>query len=340
MKHPTGDGRVGVVVPLYNGGSFIRSTVVAILAQTYQDLEVVVVDDGSVDDGPDVVRTLLADPRLSLARKKNGGIAHTRNTGMHLLSDNCEFLLFVDHDDLIAPTMIERLVEVLRRRSDAAAAYAIADFVDESGAPWHPDAFSSYMRTRVQLCSGRLEPAPADSDATLGELLLSNPIYPPSGLLVRATLMRANGGFDASFGVADDWDSVIKLARRGPVVPYDHVLVGYRRHGDNASGDHARNIRETRAIWARTFYSPLNSPRQQVELQAWWRADQKRKCARKSGEAAQLLSERRPLAAALRFVDAVAHILLRKPLRRWLPVDRGMAAAPAADVAVERNRTV
>lgn len=327
---------VGVVVPLYNGARFIRATLEAILSQTHRRLEVIVVDDGSEDEGISIVRTLLGDPRLALASRPNGGVARARNTGLSILSDQCEFMLFADHDDLIDRTLVERLIGVLRARPDASAAYAIADFVDEAGEPWNPGGFAAYMRRRTRLEGGRLVPAPPGSDANLGELFLSNPVYPPSGLLTRSEPVRRNGGFDPSFRVADDWDAVIRLARNGPLVPLDEVLVGYRRHNANASADRARNIRETRAIWAKTYYSPENTARQKRELRRWWRALQRRRFHEKRDEALRMLAQGNAPAAALRLADALAHLALLRPLTRWRPATAS-AAEDAADVRIERG---
>ena len=72
---------VTIVIPLYNGAGFIGETLRSVLAQTFLRFEVIVVDDGSTDDGPDIVRTFAMDSRVQLMRNPHLGVAEARNAG-------------------------------------------------------------------------------------------------------------------------------------------------------------------------------------------------------------------------------------------------------------------
>lgn len=97
-------GKVSVVIPMYNAESLIAKTIQSALDQTYADLEVIVIDDGSTDASASVVDTLL-DRRITLVQQKNSGVCAARNTGICRATGEWVYLL--DADDLLAPNAIE-----------------------------------------------------------------------------------------------------------------------------------------------------------------------------------------------------------------------------------------
>lgn len=309
--------RVSVVVALHNGAQFIERTVRSVLSQTFTQLELVVVDDGSTDEGPQNLRARVQDDRVRLVVKPASGIARTRNVGLNLSHPGSDFVLFVDHDDLLGADLVSLLVERLDGRPDASAAYAFADFIDPDDNALHPGAFASFMRARRVPRRGRLETCGVTEDVTLPEIFLENRIYPPSGVLIRKRVLVDIGGFDASYRVADDWDALVRLARKGPILPVDLVRVGYRRHGSNASGDRALNIRETRAVWANTYFSADNDRELRRTLRQAWRGLHRDRSRRKAVGARREWKAHRFVPALRLTVDAVAHLLLPAPLRRW-----------------------
>lgn len=100
---------VSVIVPVYNAESCIEECIASILAQTHGNLEVLVVDDGSVDGSSVVLRGIVArDDRVKLFIKENGGVSSARNLGLDNASGS--FVAFVDADDTVEPNMIEALL--------------------------------------------------------------------------------------------------------------------------------------------------------------------------------------------------------------------------------------
>jgi glycosyltransferase involved in cell wall biosynthesis len=309
--------KVSVVVPLYNGGPFIQQTLHSVLSQTHRNLEVIVVDDGSTDEGVEVVRGILADDRVGLVVKPHLGIAESRNIGLAWTDDSSAFVLFLDQDDLLAPEFLEELVQRLTPRNGAVGAHAIADFIDGADRPYGDGAFAQLMRNRRRLERGRMVATRADADVVWPEIFPANNLYPPSAVLLRRQDVVAVDGFDPRFQVADDWDLMLRLLRRGPFVSVDEVRVGYRRYGGNASGDHERNVRETRAVWATTYFSPANRPEDRVLLRRWWRAHQRETARRKLRDARTSFAARQVSGGFAQALDAAAHIALVRPLRSW-----------------------
>ncbi|MFE0694327.1 CDP-glycerol glycerophosphotransferase family protein [Streptomyces sp. NPDC058869] len=108
--------RLTVVVPLYNVEEYLGACLSSLAEQTMADLEVVLVDDGSTDDGPELAREFTErDPRFRLFRQENAGLGAARNAGVREAHPGAEFLTFVDSDDVVPPGAYARMLDELDR---------------------------------------------------------------------------------------------------------------------------------------------------------------------------------------------------------------------------------
>ncbi|WP_346094269.1 bifunctional glycosyltransferase/CDP-glycerol:glycerophosphate glycerophosphotransferase [Streptomyces olivaceiscleroticus] len=108
------DPRLTVVVPIYNVEEYLPECLRSVAAQTLRELDVVLVDDGSTDSGPELAREFAArDPRFRLVRQANGGLGHARNTGARHADPRTAYLTFMDSDDVLPPRAYEGLVSLL-----------------------------------------------------------------------------------------------------------------------------------------------------------------------------------------------------------------------------------
>lgn len=104
--------KISVIVPVYNVKLYLHKCVDSILDQTYQNIEVLLIDDGSTDGSSDICDAYTEkDSRIKVVHKKNGGLSSARNTGLDMATG--EYILFVDSDDYINIEMIQRLYDAL-----------------------------------------------------------------------------------------------------------------------------------------------------------------------------------------------------------------------------------
>lgn len=100
---------ISIIVPLYNNEMYIGKCIDSILKQTYQNFELIIVDDGSTDRGAAVCEKYLIDKRVAIFNKKNGGLASARNYGLSKCSSNSKYTIFIDSDDYVKESYLEEL---------------------------------------------------------------------------------------------------------------------------------------------------------------------------------------------------------------------------------------
>jgi glycosyltransferase involved in cell wall biosynthesis len=231
---------IAAVVPTHNRRDLLQLTLRTILAQRDVALEVVVVDDGSVDDTGAMVKEL-QDRRVRLIRHERAtGVSIARNHGA--AEATAGWLAFCDDDDLWAPDKLARQL--------AAAA--------EAGRHW---AYGGAVRidSTHNIMNGAQTPSPEH----VSERLPSWNVMPggSSNVIVRADLFSAAGGWDPALVNLADWDLWARLARHGPPACVDAPLVGYRIHRGNASADTKIILREAHVLdgrYARLDYGELH----------------------------------------------------------------------------------
>lgn len=145
-------GYVSIIIPLYNGEKYIKNTIETIQRSRYRLLEIIIVDDGSKDQGVDICRKLQAqDSRIVIYSKENGGVASARNFGVE--RSEGEFLCFCDQDDIVECTMYERLVEVVSQNDCDFGMCGTGRYIDgeKSGYESFPDRTYSEEEILSQL---------------------------------------------------------------------------------------------------------------------------------------------------------------------------------------------
>jgi glycosyltransferase involved in cell wall biosynthesis len=201
------DVSIAVVIPLYDGGQYIRQAIESILRQSLAPTEIVVVDDGSTDDGPTIVEELARRHPITLLRKPNGGQSSARNFGIARAGSSLIALL--DQDDIWYPDHLERLVQpFLRHRTvELGWTYSNLDEIDEQGR----------LVTRSILHWLPAQHPKRDLSGALG----SDMFILPSASLLSRKAFEAVGCFDERLLGYEDDDLFLRMFRAG----YDNVYL-------------------------------------------------------------------------------------------------------------------
>src|ERR1700752_536565 len=126
---PESSARIGVIIPVYNGAQTIGATIESVLAQSYRDFEVIVIDDGSTD----ATRSILAcfGSRITVLKQSNKGFCAARNAGIALCKS--DLIALLDADDLWLPTKLEKSLAVITQSPEIALVYTNVINQDSEG---------------------------------------------------------------------------------------------------------------------------------------------------------------------------------------------------------------
>ena len=124
---------VTIVVPAFNVAKTLEETIFSLLAQTFKDFEIIIVDDGSNDATPEIARSFTHNPQVRLISQRNRGLAGARNTGIAAATG--ELIGFCDSDDIWEPFKLETHVRHLKLNQDVGVSYSGSALIDDNGSP-------------------------------------------------------------------------------------------------------------------------------------------------------------------------------------------------------------
>lgn len=211
---------VSIIIPSFNSDKHIAETIDSILQQTFADIEIIVVDDGSSDRTCEIVRSYAGSP-VRLVTQKNSGVCVARNHGLRLAQGN--YVCFMDHDDYWFSDKLERQISAFATYPDAGVVYS--SFIN-----WHADE------------SGRF-PSPASYEFTVAPCEIdpefSGWIYHQflvdcwmltSTAMFRKEVLERCGSFDVRLPYSEDWDLWLRVSREYPMIKLRRPTTLYRQH--------------------------------------------------------------------------------------------------------------
>lgn len=210
---------VSVIVPAYNVERYLRDAAGSVLGQTWNPLELIIVDDGSTDETAALAERIAADDgRVRVIHKPNGGLSSARNAGLAVARGG--LLCFLDADDVLLPDKIERQAAFLDMFPGCDLVYSDHYLADEGLTP-------------VLLLSKR-PPMPIE------ELLSFRNWFAPFSPLMRSSLAARVGTFDEELTSSEDWDYWIRACHAGKLSYLPGPAGVYRTHPDQMSGNWVR----------------------------------------------------------------------------------------------------
>lgn len=217
--------KVTVRISAYNHSAFVEQAVRSVVDQTYEDFELIVIDDGSTDETPFILERLSKLYGFYFERQSNMGVSKTLNKITNIAKG--EYISGVASDDYYHPRKLELLVPILERHPHAAVVHAGADFVDSNGRKINA---SQYARKTLEKLEGDI----------FDNLLVNGCYIDGATALIRKKALEAVGGYDEQCPI-EDWDMWLKLAKSYQFLYLPEVVAFYRCHGDNTF----RNPRKT-----------------------------------------------------------------------------------------------
>ncbi|MUL38748.1 glycosyltransferase family 2 protein [Gloeocapsopsis dulcis] len=226
--------KVTIIIPAYNAMPYLQTTLASVFKQTFQDFEIIVVNDGSLDETEKYVSSL-ADPRLKLINQVNQGVASARNTG--ITHAQGEYLAFLDADDLWEPTKLETQVCCLEERFEIGLVYTWTALANQDGKS-----------------TGRLVTSHAEGEVWQ-QLIKFNFIGCGSTPLIRKSCFKTVGLFDSELSPAEDWDMWLKIAANYPFAVIKEPLVRYRSNSNSLSKSHLLMWKSSCKVIEKAFQS-------------------------------------------------------------------------------------
>lgn len=207
---------ISVIVPAYNAGKTILETIQSILQQSFQDFELIVINDGSTDNTLEVLKQV-EDQRLKVISYKNAGLPTARNRGISISIG--KFLSFIDADDLWTPDKLQLQLVALQSKPNTGAVYSWTANMRDDGQT------VAFVQGCSSLVEGNIYP----------ELLLGNFIGSGSNILVRREVIESVGCFEPTLKSFEDWDFYLRVAAKWDfaVVPRNQIL--YRKTSGSMS---------------------------------------------------------------------------------------------------------
>jgi len=218
-------GLVSVIVASYNHAKFLEKRMDSLINQTYQDIEILVIDDYSPDNSVEILRRYESHPKVRLIiREKNSGWVAVSNQGVEMSAG--EFVIFANCDDSSDPQMIERLVEGMRANPTAGITYCRSLMIDEGGMQLRDDFLIREKAFRVKCYNDALI-----SKNEMSRFLLHSCVIPNlSAALFRRECYTSAGGLTSDYRVCSDWDLFFKVVVRYDVAYIADPLNKFRQH--------------------------------------------------------------------------------------------------------------
>ncbi len=239
------DITISVVVPLYNKEKSVEVTLQSVLAQTYTDYEIIIVDDGSTDNSMNVIRKRISElenERVRIIHQENAGVSAARNKGM--LEAKGEYIAFLDADDLWDKEYLAEQVKLIQDFADAVM-FGINFAETNNGqlvrklATGLPEGYRGYVDNYFQI------------DGRHSDLFCS------SSVVIRKDVFDKVGLFDERIKYAEDTDMWWRIIATHKVAFYDRYMVFYRYDAENRAMKRTRPLKYFSPYYVDKYQKPL-----------------------------------------------------------------------------------
>lgn len=200
---------VSVIIPVYNNEKYLAKTIDSALMQSYVDIEILLINDGSTDNSKEICQRYLEDKRVRYFDHENKGSGYTRNVGIS--ESKGKYIAFLDSDDIWHKDKLEKQILLFERDETIDVVYSRIEVIDASD-----NKFSDY---NIRLYSGNI----------LDQLYIDNFIC-TSSVVLRKKVLEETGLFDEQFRISQDYEFWLRVALTSKFAFVNECLVQYRVH--------------------------------------------------------------------------------------------------------------
>ena len=230
--------KVSIVIPVYNGSNYLRKAIDSALGQTYKNIEVIVINDGSNDGGKTDKICKSYGNKIRYFKKENGGVASALNMGIEKMQG--EYFSWLSHDDIYYPDKVEKQVKALSRLKDKSiVVYSGYEIIDKDG--------NHITQT--------------DFEAKHNIEDLNKPLYPffhlilnGCSMLIHHTIFNKVGIFNEELSTTQDYDLWFRILKETNIYYDNNIVLKSRSHsGQTSKRSIDRHIKECNAFWLEVF---------------------------------------------------------------------------------------
>lgn len=205
---------VTVIVPCYNHERYVTETIESIVNQTYENIELIVIDDGSKDNSVNIIQKLANKYGFTFIHRANKGLSATLNEGLKLSKG--KYFSAIASDDILMAEKIEKQVEFMELNPEYGMCYGKIVYFENA-----IENTSEYLNSSKQ-------------GWVFDDLLIDGSFIPAPSAFIRKKVFDIVGGYDETLWI-EDWDMWLKIAQKFQVGYVDEYLAYYRRHDTNIS---------------------------------------------------------------------------------------------------------
>tara|TARA_R110000744_G_scaffold264592_1_gene378847 strand:- start:1296 stop:2198 length:903 start_codon:yes stop_codon:yes gene_type:complete len=207
---------VSVILPVYNAEKYVVEAVMSICNQTYSNLELIIIDDGSTDNSKELIESI-PDKRIRFISRENRGLISTLNEGVRLSSG--EYIARMDADDICSVDRIEKQVKHLELNPKIGVLFTSIHYIDAEG---------SIFRSKLSKRDRLLEPV---------ELIFGCPLCHPTAMFNLKTLTKGDISYDDDYRKAEDFELWTRLITKTKIGLLSASLLKYRIHSESITSN-------------------------------------------------------------------------------------------------------
>lgn len=242
------EGLVSVIVPVYNAEHTVRETINSVISQTYLNWELIIINDGSIDNSANVISSF-TDIRIKYLAQDNRGVAHARNTGIRIARG--EYIAFLDSDDLWESSKLEKCVNYLN--------IGEFDFVYSKVKMFNDDISNAYSYEYVE---------PIKESNEYYRLLIFDYI-PTLSVVLKKSVLDKIGNFDINLNGTEDWDLWIRIVEKYQIKFISDELAFYRVSENGLSKNRNLHLKEEYKVIQKHVLGNNQLPKRIRNLSLW-----------------------------------------------------------------------